>query len=97
MNKDDNKLVFLFDDKKNEQNKKELDEMLIVRKAIIKAMKNIESEVSPHNIIKVLGFYLCEITFKHCPDPFVATNLLLQILVNQTEAESLKIIKREHE
>ena len=95
MNKDDNKLVFLFDDKKNEQNKKELDEMLIVRKAIIKAMKNIESQVSPHNIIKVLGFYLCEITFKNCPDPFVATNLLLQILVNQTEAESLKIIKRD--
>ena len=97
MNKDDNKLVFLFDDKKNEQNKKELDEMFIVRKAIIKAMKNIESQVSPHNIIKVLGFYLCAITFKNCPDPFVATNLLLQILVNQTEAESLKIIKREHE
>ena len=97
MNKDDNKLVFLFDDKKNEQNKKELDEMFIVRKAIIKAMKNIESQVSPHNIIKVLGFYLCEITFKHCPDPFVATNLLLQIVVNKTEEESMKIIKREHE
>ena len=97
MNKDDNKLVFLFDDKKNEQNKKELDEMFIVRKAIIKAMKNIESQVSPHNIIKVLGFYLCEITFKHCPDPFVATNLLLQIVVNKTEEESLKIIKRKHE
>jgi|TARA_R100000329_G_scaffold7042_2_gene8659 hypothetical protein len=95
MNKDDNKLVYLFDNKKNEENKKELDEMFIIRKAIIKAMKNIESEVSPHNIIKVLGFYLCEITFKHCPDPFVATNLLLQILVNQTEAESLKIIKRD--
>ena len=95
MNKDDNKLVFLFDDKKNEQNKKELDEMFIVRKAIIKAMKNIESEVSPHNIIKVLGFYLCEKTFKICPDPFVATNLLLQILVNKTEEESLKIIKRD--
>ena len=44
---------------------------------------------------EVLGFYLCETTFKHCPDPFVATNLLLQILVNQTEAESLKIIKRD--
>ena len=97
MNKDDNKLVFLFDDKKNEQNKKELDEMFIVRKAIIKAMKNIASQVSPHNIIKVLGFYLCEITFKHCPDPFVATNLLLQIVVNKTEEESLKIIKRKHE
>ena len=97
MNKDDNKLVFLFDNKKNEENKKELDEMFIVRKAILKAMKNIESEVSPHNIIKVLGLYLCEITFKHCPDPFVATNLLLQIVVNKTEEESLKIIKREHE
>ena len=97
MNKDDNKLVFLFDDKKNEQNKKELDEMFIVRKAIIKAMKNIESQVSPHNIIKVLGFYLCEITFKHCPDPFVATNLLLQIVVHKTEEVSLKIIKRKHE
>ena len=69
--------------------------MFIIRKAIIKAMKNIESEVSPHNIIKVLGFYLCEITFKHCPDPFVATNLLLQIVVNKTEEESLKIIKRD--
>ena len=94
MNKDDNKLVYLFNNKKNEENKKELDEMLIVRKAIIKAMKNIESEVLPHNIIKVLGFYLCEKTFKICPDPFVATNLLLQILVNKTEEESLKIIKR---
>ena len=95
MNKDDNKLVYLFNDKKNEENKKELDEMFIVRKAIIKAMKDIESQVSPHNIIKVLGFYLCEITFKHSPDPFVATNLLLQILVNKTEEESLKIINRE--
>ena len=38
MNKDDNKLVYLFNNKKNEENKKELDEMLIVRKAIIKAM-----------------------------------------------------------
>ena len=95
MNKDDNKLVFLFDDKKNEENKKELDQMLSVRKAIIKAMKNIESQVSPHNIIKVLGFYLCEINFKNCQDHFVATNLLLQILVNQTEAESLKIMKRD--
>ena len=95
MNKDDNKLVYLFNNKKNEENKKELDEMLIVRKAIIKAMKNIESEVSPHNIIKVLWFYLCEKTFKICPDPFVATNLLLQILVNKTEEESLKIIKRD--
>ena len=95
MNKDDNKLVYLFNDKKNEENKKELDEMFNVRKAIIKAMKDIESQVSPHNIIKVLGFYLCEITFKHSPDPFVATNLLLQILVNKTEEESLKIINRE--
>ena len=69
--------------------------MIIVRKAIIKAMKEIESQVSPHNIIKVLGFYLCEKTFKICPDPFVATNLLLQILVNKTEEESLKIIKRD--
>jgi len=95
MNKDDNKLVYLFNNKKNEENKKELDEMLIVRKAIIKAMKNIESEVSPHNMIKVLGFYFCEQTFKHCPDPFVATNLLLQIVVNKTEEESMKIIKRD--
>ena len=95
MNKDDNKLVYLFNNKKNEENKKELDEMFIVRKAIIKAMKEIESQVSPHNIIKVLGFYPCEKTFKICPDPFVATNLLLQILVNKTEEESLKIIKRD--
>ena len=51
MNKDDNKLVYLFNNKKNEENKKELDEMFIVRKAIIKAMKEIESQVSPHNII----------------------------------------------
>ena len=56
MNKDDNKLVFLFDDKKNEQNKKEL-ELLNHKKRPFLSKEEFDKFMSNKSLRSVVVYY----------------------------------------